>query len=213
MFIVVKAQQYSLYGALIDQAYRLRKRVFHDRLGWSVAIDGDYERDKYDALCPDYLMWCDGQANHLYGTLRLMPTTGPTLLFDVFRSTFAGTDLTASGICEGTRMCIDENALARDHPDINRSRAFGLLLLALCECGLANDIQTFVSNYEPPMARVYHRSGLAIRELGRADGFGKRAVCCGRFDVSDEVRVRMQQALGVKTPVYSGWPAMLSGSC
>ena len=63
------------------------------------------------------------------------------------------------------------------------------------------------------MARVYRRSGLAILELGRADGFGKRPVCCGRFDVSDEVRVRMQQALGIKTPVYSGWPAMLSGSC
>ena len=41
------------------------------------------------------------------------------------------------------------------------------------------------------MARIYHRAALAIHQLGRADGFGKRPVCCGRFDVSDEVRVRI----------------------
>ena len=63
------------------------------------------------------------------------------------------------------------------------------------------------------MARIYHRAALAIHQLGRADGFGKRPVCCGRFDVSDEVRVRMRQALGIKMPVYSGWPTMHTGPC
>ena len=98
MFILVQAHQYTRYKPLMDQAFRLRKRVFHDQLGWAVTIDGDCERDEYDALRPAYLMWCNDRADRLYGTLRLMPTTGPTLLYDVFRNTFAGANLIAPGI-------------------------------------------------------------------------------------------------------------------
>ena len=107
MFILVQAHQYSRYKSLMDQAFRLRKRVFHDQLEWAVTIDGDYERDEYDALQPAYLMWCNDRGDRLYGTLRLMPTTGPTLLYDVFRDTFAGASLIAPGIYEGTRMCLE----------------------------------------------------------------------------------------------------------
>lgn len=144
----------------MDQAFRLRKRVFHDQLGWAVTIDGDCERDEYDALRPAYLMWSNDRADRLYGTLRLMPTTGPTLLYDVFRDTFAGASLIAPGIYEGTRMCLDEEILSEDFPNLETGKAFGMLLLALCECGLSHGIETLVSNYEPHLARVYRRAGL-----------------------------------------------------
>lgn len=205
MFILVQAHQYTRYEALMDQAFRLRKRVFHDQLGWAVTIDGDCERDEYDALRPAYLMWCNDRADCLYGTLRLMPTTGPTLLYDVFRDTFAGASLIAPGIYEGTRMCLDEKTLSEDFPSLETGKAFGMLLLALCECGLSHGIETLVSNYEPHLARVYRRAGLAVEEVGRAEGYGRCPVCCGFFEVSEEVRTRMQQALGVATPLYAGY--------
>ena len=157
MFILVQAHQYTRYKSLMDQAFRLRKRVFHDQLGWAVTIDGDCERDEYDALRPAYLMWCNDRADRLYGTLRLMPTTGPTLLYDVFRDTFAGANLIAPGIYEGTRMCLDEKTLSEEFPGLETGKAFGMLLLALCECGLSHGIETLVSNYEPHLARVYRR--------------------------------------------------------
>ena len=205
MFILVQAHQYTRYQPLLDQAFRLRKRVFHDQLGWAVTVDGDFERDEYDALRPAYLMWCNDRADRLYGTLRLMPTTGPTLLYDVFRDTFADASLIAPGICEGTRMCVNEEALSEDLPDLEMAKAFGMLLLALCECGLSHGIQALVSNYEPPLARVYRRAGLAVEEIGRADGYGRSPVCCGIFEVSETVRTRMQQALGVTATLYSGY--------
>lgn len=205
MFILVQAHQYTRYKPLMDQAFRLRKRVFHDQLGWAVTIDDDCEHDEYDALRPAYLMWCNDRADRLYGTLRLMPTTGPTLLYDVFRDTFAGASLIAPGIYEGTRMCLDEETLSEDFPSLETGKAFGMLLLALCECGLSHGIETLVSNYEPQLARVYRRAGLAVEEVGRADGYGRSPVCCGVFEVSEEVRTRMQQALGVATPLYAGY--------
>ncbi|MDH1270586.1 N-acyl-L-homoserine lactone (AHL) synthase [Rhizobium pusense] len=202
MYLLVQAHQYARYSSLLEQSFRLRKRIFHDTLNWKVDVAGDFERDAYDDLGPAYLMWCNHDASKLYGTLRLMPTTGPTLLHDVFGRTCPDVDLMAPGIWEGTRMCIDVEALRQDEPELDSSKAFCLLLLALCECAMAHGIDTLVCNYEPQMARIYRRAGLPVDEVGRADGYGRFPVCCGVFDVSRNTHLKMQNALGIAHPLY-----------
>lgn len=203
MYLLVQAHEYHKHTQLLDQSFRLRKRVFADRLGWNVSISGHCERDRYDDLHPVYLLWCDDEREQLYGSVRLMPTTGPTLLYDVFRDTFPeACDLIAPGMWEGTRMCIDEEAIARDFPDIRPDRAFCLLLVALCEVALDNGIHTMISNYEPHMKRVYQRAGAAFDELGRSDGFGRFPVCCAAFEVSAKVLAEMRAKIKVVEPLY-----------
>ena len=135
--------------------------------------------------------------------MRLMPTTGPTLLFDVFHKTMPdAAHLSAPGIWEGTRMCLDEGAISADMPDLDMGKAFSMLLVALCECAMAHGIHTMLSNYEPHLKRVYLRAGAIVSELGRADGYGKRPVCCGAFEVSPAVLARMRKATGLLEPLY-----------
>jgi acyl homoserine lactone synthase len=203
MYLLIQAHQYDRYKDLLAQSYRLRKRVFADQLGWSVSVVGDYEKDRYDSHNPAYFMWCDDDALTLYGCVRLMPTTGPTLLYYVFRSTFPNAcDLVAPSIWEGTRMCVDDVAISRDMPDLKPDRAFCLLLLALCEVAMSNGIDTLVSNYEPHMRRLYRRAGAEFEEVGRADGFGRLPVCCGLFEVSARILSKMRAALQVTHPLY-----------
>ncbi len=179
------------------------RRCSPTRSAGTFPVIGPYERDSYDALAPAYLVWCNDSRTRLYGGMRLMPTTGPTLLYDVFRETFpAAADLVAPGIWEGTRMCIDEEAIAGDFPNIDAGRAFSMMLLALCECALDHGIHTMISNYEPYLKRVYKRAGAEVEELGRADGYGKYPVCCGAFEVSDRVLRKMRAALGLTLPLY-----------
>ncbi|MBB3441840.1 acyl-homoserine-lactone synthase [Rhizobium sp. BK379] len=204
MFVIIQAHEYQKYAFILDQMFRLRKKVFADILGWNVPVIGPFERDSYDSLCPAYLVWCDETRTRLYGGMRLMPTTGPTLLYDVFRATFPqAANLVAPGIWEGTRMCIDEEAIADDFPEVDAGRAFSMLLLALCECALDHGIHTMISNYEPHLKRVYKRAGAEVEELGRADGYGKYPVCCGAFEVSERVLTRMRASLGIDTPLYT----------
>ena len=204
MFILVQAHEYCKYASLVDQLFRLRKRVFADQLGWDVRVVGGLERDEYDGLDPVYLIWCDEEHTKVYGGMRLMPTTGPTLLYDVFRETFPdGANLSAPGIWEGTRMCIDDIALAKDRPEATGARGFCLMLVALCEVALAHGIHTMISNYEPHMKRLYKRAGAKVHELGSAEGFGKHPVCCGSFEVSENVLSAMQSAMNLTMPLYS----------
>ncbi|MFC0217542.1 MULTISPECIES: acyl-homoserine-lactone synthase [Pseudochelatococcus] len=210
MFIVIQKNEYNKYAHLIDQSFRLRKRIFVDQLRWKVEVTGPYERDSYDNLGPAYLIWCDEQADHLYGSVRLLPTTGPTLLYDVFRSTFPDISLIGPGIWEGTRMCVDETAILADFPDLDPRRAFSMLLLALCECALHYGIHTLISNYEPHMRRIYRRAGLKFDEIGHANGFGRFPVCCGVFEVSAATRHRMRQALKLSDSLYAPQPVIRS---
>lgn len=203
MFLLVQAPDFQRHSSLLDQVFRLRKRVFADQLGWNVPVEGDVERDVYDDLDPAYLIWTDENRCKVYGAMRLMPTTGPTLLYDVFRQTFPdGASLSAPGIWEGTRMCVDDTALERDMPDLKGTTGFCLMLVALCEVALSHGVHTMISNYEPHMGRLYKKAGAEVTELGRADGFGKRPVCCGSFEVSDAVLRSMRTAMKLSGPLY-----------
>ncbi len=94
MYLLVQAHQYEQYAGLLDQSFRLRKKIFADRLGWNVSVSGSRERDRYDDPQPAYFLWCDESRAQLYGFVRLIP--GPTLLYDIFRETFPDTcDLVA----------------------------------------------------------------------------------------------------------------------
>lgn len=198
MFILIHAQDAAADPALMTGIFRLRKKVFADTLGWDVPVHGDQEYDEYDRAGASYLVWCSGDRQHVYGVVRLMTTDGPTLLHDVFWATHGrNADLIGSDIWEGTRMCLDEDLIARDFPDMDCGRAFSLLLVALCEAALACGIERLVSNFEPAMSRVYKRAGVRMRMHGSADGYGRRPVCCASFEVSRLVLAEMRERVGV----------------
>lgn len=111
VFLLIQPYQYHRYAGLLEQSFRLRNRDFTIVLAGRSMCITDLERDAYDGLGAVYLVWCDKDARHLYGTVRLMPTTGPTLLHDVFRRTLPEKDLVSPVAWEGTRMCLDVDLL------------------------------------------------------------------------------------------------------
>lgn len=204
MFILVQESEYAEHRVLLNKMYALRKTVFFDELKWDVSVDEKGERDRYDDLGPAYLLWCDEACSTLYGSLRLLPTTGPTLLNDVFRRTYApDLDLCHPSIWEGTRMCVDTEAVEADMPEIGPRSAMVHMLVALAECALEKGISTLVSNYEPHMKRIYQQAGAPLTEVGRADGYGRRPVCCGLFSVNRKVIDTMRGKTGL-SGLYSG---------
>ncbi|MDO5614531.1 MAG: acyl-homoserine-lactone synthase [Paracoccus sp. (in: a-proteobacteria)] len=193
--------------------FRLRKRVFADGLNWDVPVHGDQEYDDYDRAGASYLVWCSDDRETLYGVVRLMTTDGPTLLHDVFWATHDRDDgLIGDHIWEGTRMCVDKAMIARDHPDVDCGRAFSLLLIALCEAALACGIDRLVSNFEPVMARIYQRAGVRMQMHGRADGYGRRPVCCASFEVSSRVLHQMRARIGISLPLLMPQPHVIARS-
>src|SRR5512140_1982520 len=87
--VALDNRQFGQHLDLLADMYRLRRRVFKDRLDWAVTVSGDMELDIYDALKPTYLLvMTDG--GDIVGGVRLLPTTGPTMLADTFPALLGG---------------------------------------------------------------------------------------------------------------------------
>ena len=166
MIITLSQDDRIEHPALFDQMFKSRAAVFHDRLGWDVAVKDGHEVDRYDEDAdPVYLLAVD-EHQQVRGSLRLLATTGPTMLQSEFRHFFDDdVDVTAPTIWECTRFCVPP-VLGRTEQDVGIVSAE--LLIGLCELCLASGIEFVVGVYDTPMTRIYARIGWCPEVLARA---------------------------------------------
>lgn len=208
MIVFVEQNQYAVRANLISQTFTTRKKVFVDEMKWDIPVTNGQEVDKYDQLGAAYVILTDDERRNAYASLRLLPSTGPTLLYDVFSKTIPdGAALSAPGIFECTRFCVDEELDAK-RTYYRHIPAASLLLLGLCEIGLEKGITTIAANFDPLMRRVYHRAGCEVDVLGEASIYGRRPVACGTFEVSDRILTQMRSKLGIEQGIYEASAAM-----
>ncbi len=188
---LVKGMDLNSNEDLLDEMFRARKRLFADRLGWDVTIDSKgWEIDQYDPINPLYLICTDEAGIHL-GSLRLLPTTGDTMLRDVFVSAFDGTIIESPLIWECTRFCIESDKSGQVQAGLHQATT--ALLLGICETGLRSGIRQIVGVFDRRMIPIYRRGGWAPDIIGES-GSGRDAVYLGVWDVTEEYAASIRSA-------------------
>lgn len=194
MIAVIDRHNAHQYPDLLEGMFRLRSRVFRDRLNWDVEVTDGMERDRFDDENPVYVVHTDRQGKRVLGSLRLLPTTGPTLLADMFSDTIPdAAGLSSPTIWECTRFCLDDTLLKRGNGD-EVVMASAVLFAALGDIALAAGIQSYLANFDATMHRLYRRIGCEVEVLGRTDRYG-RAVFLGLFPVSESILTRVKARL------------------
>jgi acyl homoserine lactone synthase len=194
MIVVIEPYNTSEYSHLMDDMFRLRARVFHDRLGWDLQVADGKERDTYDDEGPVYLIYADDETREVKGSMRLLPTTGPTVLADFFSDTLPdAVHLSAPTIWECTRFCVDDRILSRG----NREELFftsAVLVAALGEVAIKAGIESILGNFDATMLRLYRRIGCDVDVLGSTQRYG-RPVYLGLFPISELILRRVKGRL------------------
>ena len=86
--------------------FRCRAQTFSERLGWEVVVRDGCERDRFDNENPLYLVSANPRSGEYRGSLRLLPTTGPNMLRDVFPALLKDDEAIESAtIWECSRIC------------------------------------------------------------------------------------------------------------
>jgi acyl homoserine lactone synthase len=150
---------------LIDEMHRLRHRVFHGRLRWHVnSLDGR-ERDDFDRLSPTYLMALGSEEN-VVGCLRLLPTTGPTMLGCVFPELHSpGTFRPHERMVESSRFCVDTSCA--DGRATGGIHGITLAMFAgIIEWCLLSGFDEIVTATDIRVERILRRAGWPMRRLG-----------------------------------------------
>lgn len=195
MIIVLKGSEIRDRPQLADAMFSLRKQVFHDRLGWEVTVRDGWEIDDFDSADPAYLLSVD-DAGRLKGSLRLLPTTGPNMLRDVFSDLLDGAPPVESPlIWESTRFCVTADAAAERSGNL-LNRTTGELLAGIVEVGMSAGLISVVSVYDAVMKRVLERAGCPADMIGAPRKIGKVTAFAGLFAIDDEMLARIRVAAG-----------------
>jgi acyl homoserine lactone synthase len=184
--------------------FRLRKRVFHDRLCWDVQITDGRETDLFDCLDPAHVISVDDEGN-VVGCMRLLQTTGPHMLADVFSSILDGQPpLRSSTVWEATRFCVDTQRLSRGRGRNTISYVTSEVMIGAFEFAMAAGVQDAVAVIDPVMDRVLQRSGNApYGYLGSAKPMGKVVALAALMDCSEQRVASIRAFSGIEGSVFA----------
>ncbi len=84
MITLINGSERNEFSFIVNEMHKIRAQVFRDRLMWDVSVENGLERDEFDDENPLYLVSVDENSGIVQGSLRLLPTTGPNMLRDVF---------------------------------------------------------------------------------------------------------------------------------
>ena len=158
-----------------------RAEQFKTRLGWDVNVDDlGEERDEYDFLNPLYVIIANKDGRH-EASMRLLPTTGKTMVNDHFQEITHGVPIESPMIWECTRFCTSPDA--EPYAAKKLMAAGGKLMQEFC-------IDHFVGVFDRKMLPVYRIIGCVPTIVGWSkNDRNKTGVGLWEYDANDYKRL------------------------
>jgi acyl homoserine lactone synthase len=195
MIRFIYANDLNAYPRLRDSMFRDRAEQFSVRLKWDVTVDENgFERDEYDAINPIYVIYELPDGTH-GGSMRILPTTGPTMISDHFLHLTDGVAIQSPLIWECTRFCLSPRA---------DGKVAGALMLAGAEFGLESGLSHSVGVFDARMTLIYRRLGWEPEILGQ-EGEGRMAVAVGLWPMDSDLRERLSARVGISREISAHW--------
>ena len=203
MILVIDALNKHKFPDILKEMFKLRARVFGDRMGWDVNIRDGMERDKFDDLNPSYAVGLDDMGQ-VISCVRALQTTGPHMLADVFSTILRGEPpLRSANIWESTRFCVDTKRLARGKGRNSVSYATSELMIASLEAAKNAGITDIVTVIDPLMDRILKRSDNAPYDyVGEQTDMGKVPALAALLDCSEERIARVRAYADITHDVF-----------
>ncbi|WP_203425648.1 acyl-homoserine-lactone synthase [Sinorhizobium sp. BG8] len=184
MILVITPEMRGQYQHLIQDYFRIRKTVFHDTLGWDVAVDGDLEYDRYDFMPCTYVLSLDDRGD-VTGGLRQMSMAGPNLTWECFSDMIPDpAELLSPKITETTRFAIrPQERDVRVMSGVNRTAIE--LSNASLELGFHAGITRHVAICEENIVRLTKSFGIKYHIIGRREMENSAPILCVSWEVSE----------------------------
>lgn len=194
MLMLVTRDNAHLHWGTLASMHQLRRKVFKERLGWDVSVINGLEIDQYDIPDAHYLVRLDARGCADACT-RLLPTSGPYLLADVFPQLVEGPMPRDSRIWESTRFCANHETAPSD--------ISAILMAGMLEFGLLRGLSAFVSVSDVRMEPIMRRAGWKPIRLGGTLVTATDTSAAERLDVTAENFARVRSRAGAATSVIA----------
>lgn len=183
-----------LYGDALASQFRLRHRVFIERVDYKVPTWKGMEFDQFDTPATQYFVWRDDEGE-VRGVARLAPTSLDYMLEKIWPEKIVNIDLPHSDkVWEATRFGVDSDLPAKVRNTIVKE-----LICAFLEFGTMHGIESILGlTYVTLIRNIFLRNGWdakMVSPVWREDGIEVQA---GLLPVSMEVlhNVRRRTQMG-----------------
>jgi acyl homoserine lactone synthase len=209
MIQLIAPDHHRAFAAPLCEMHRLRYRVFKERLDWGVDTQDRMEIDRFDSLKPHYLLQRDSDAG-IQGCVRLLPTTGPTMLREIFPELLDGrSPPESSDVWESSRFAVDlpsdgsttVGGLA--HPTVE-------LFAGVIEFGLSRSLIDIVTVTDLRVERLLRRVAWPLRRISDPRTIGTTEAVAGYLEISQEALASVRLAGELAGPVL--WAPVLTPS-
>lgn len=191
---VISGANRHLYDRELDEHHRIRHRIYVEELRWRGLTPREDKReyDQFDTADTVYLLGIEN--DRVVGGLRLMPTTGPHLIADVF-SRFAserGVPRRAD-IAEWTRIFV----VPERREEHSGSKVGSTVIAAMIEYGLEEGLSGISVVMNTFWLPKFHKYGWRVRPLGMPDIHDDEWLIAVLIDVNQEALAGIRSACGL----------------
>lgn len=197
MIFLIDADNRSLFGADVLEMHRQRKAVFVDRLGWKVPVVSDMEIDDYDREDTMYLLAKPQRGGAVQASVRLLPTTHPHLMSELFAGACSSAVPRGPTIWEASRFCTTPKLK-------DRSTRVGLLWEIICgvmETALLFGVDEITFVASSALLPLALHCGWEARILGPTMRDGDDEITAVAASITVEGLRRVRRRLGISAPV------------
>ncbi|WP_299662932.1 acyl-homoserine-lactone synthase [uncultured Ruegeria sp.] len=189
------ADELHKFPELAEGMFRDRADQFKTRLGWNVKVNkkGE-ERDQYDDLNPLYVIWEEADGSH-GGSMRILPTTGPVMVNDIFGHLTGGSPIRSPLIWEVTRFCLSRSASAH---------TAGAIMLSGGEVMEGFGLTHIAGVFDARMIRIYRMIGSSPVVLG-SQGRGRDQISVGLWPYSADDCNKVAARAGIPRQLSRLW--------
>jgi acyl-homoserine lactone synthase len=198
MVLLITNRNAARHAALFDKIYRFRHRFFVDHMRWTDLRKPDgREIDQFDMPSAAHIVGLE--QGEVVSYTRLLPTTGPHLMRDVFGSMLQGADEpTGPEIWEWTRCAVEPRLReGRKGADPYTARLF----LSVAEACLHLGIKALLVQTHPLLLTRIIELGWHARPLALPSDWAGETVVPIYAGVDEATLAASREAFGIKHPV------------
>jgi len=189
------SQGYDVADARDVAMFEDRRRLFVDVMRWDVPVsDGRFEIDQFDG--PEAIYISDlGERDDHCGSMRLLPSTGPHILADLFSELCLGAVPQGPDVFEITRLCLPTRLGAQERLAV-RNR----LISGMVDHALTTGIRTLTGVVRASFRETVLMMGWEASPLGPERTIGGMTLGAFRIAIADDTPARLART-GIYTSV------------
>ncbi|MGV7120424.1 acyl-homoserine-lactone synthase [Sphingopyxis sp. 550A] len=189
------SQGYDLADIYDTGMFEDRRLLFVDTMGWDVPVShGRFEIDQFDGPDAVYIADLDDSGHH-QGSMRLLPSTRPHILGDLFSGLCDRAVPRAADIFEITRLCLPSRLGAGE-----RLRVRNRLITAMVDHALGEGIRTLTGVVRSGFREAVLAMGWDASPLGPVRTIGGMTLGAFRIEIDADTPARLART-GIYAPV------------